>query len=186
MRKIGIIILLVASLGMGAFYLSGQTPSPAEAQNNGMVRVRFVHAVPEVAAIDVYVDGARVVSNLALGEASPHLQTPSRAATVSIRPAGAAFTTAPIASRELNLVTTSGGFGHVSVVFQLDGFAQPTISTVEDLLAPTRTDGARLHVIHAVPDGPAIGIQTDQGAGFLSGAMFNTQVPTVDPADRGV
>lgn len=180
MRKIAIMVLVLGGLLFGCLRLPAAA-SPLAAQNNEGVRVRFVHAVPGVGAVDVYVDGARVLAGLEQGTASPHLHFPIGAAEVHIRPTGADPSSAALASRRANFATTSAGFGHVALVFQLDGFEQATLSTVEDLLAPTRLDGARLHVIHAVPGAAPVDIVTDQGAGFLSGAAFNSPVATVDP-----
>lgn len=174
---VGLLLVLV----LGVVWVQRADVTPAAAQTPALVLVRFVHAFPTDDAVDIYVDNALVVRNLALGAATPHFRLEATTVRVEVRVAGSDRSVAPLTSRDVALNTTAGGFGEVSLVIQPDGFGQPTIRNIEDLLSPTRFGGARLHLMHTVPDVGALEVQLDTGTPFLNGATFSDPIGTLDP-----
>jgi hypothetical protein len=172
-------VTLLAALSLAALLGPTTTPRPARAQN-GEVLLRLVHAIPDQLPIDVYVDGARVAQNLAPGTATPHLRFPAGAAEIVVRRGNSDRNSPVLAQTQLNLATTGGGFGHVALVFQLDGFEQPTLVSYEDILTPTPLGQSRLQVIHAAPGGPNVDVYTAAGAFFVPDVPF-AESTSVDP-----
>lgn len=60
---------------------------PALAQSNALVR--FVHAIPGAASVDIYTDGQLTVSGLGFGQATAHINMPAGTHQISVNPAGA-------------------------------------------------------------------------------------------------
>lgn len=174
---------LLTALLAGVVLLGSNAPAPAKAQATPPVLVRFAHAFPTDTAVDIYVDNALVVGGLARGTATPHVRFDPTTVQIAVREAGADRADAPLTTREVALATTAGGFGHMTLVVQPDGFGQPTIRVIEDLLSPTRFGGSRLHLIHTVPDVAAVDVLLDSGTPFLSGATFSDPIGTLDPPD---
>jgi len=182
MLKIRLLIgVLLAALVLSIWGAMPIHPTPADAQTEPPVLVRFVHAFPIDSAVDVYVDGALVIRDLARGTATTHWRFAPSTALIEMREAGADRNTPPLASRQVAFTTTAVGFGQMAIVLQPDGFGQPTLHVVEDLLSPTRVDGARLHLIHAVPDVPAVDVVLEGGVPFLTDARFSDPIGTLDP-----
>lgn len=181
-RVIAAFALLLTAVTALLFALlspAGAPTAPARAQTDDVL-VRFVHAVPNTPPIDIYIDGARVVQSLSLGSATPHLRFAAGEVEIVVRQGGSNMNTPTITTRTLNLATTGGGFGHVAVVFQLDGFQQPSLTTYEDILTPTNFGNSRLQVIHTVPDGPNLDVYTAAGAFYVPDVAYATST-SVDP-----
>lgn len=155
---------------------------PAAAQGPSTVMVRFIHAFPADTALDIYVDGALVVSGLAYGDSTPHLRLPTVEATVDVRVSGSSPQSSPLARELVSLSSTSRDFGQISLVIQTDNFNLPAIAKIEDLLTPTAVGNGRVHLVHAVPSLGAIDLAVSEtNAPFLSSVAFNEQVGSVDP-----
>ena len=133
------VLLLIALLtGTGLFAQGSTTDS----------LVRFAHAIPGAAAIDVYVDGELTIANLDFGQASNYISAPATDHQITVTPAGAttslweqAFT--PGAGRAFTLVASS--------------FDEPvSFTSFEDILEPLPLGKSRFTTIHAIADGPAV------------------------------
>src|SRR5687767_1987742 len=64
----------------------------ALAQSNGTGQVRFVHAIPGAAAVDIYTDGQLTIANLESGEASLYVQLPAGDHNLTVTQAGVTTT----------------------------------------------------------------------------------------------
>src|SRR5688572_21498336 len=73
------------SIGMLLLVLAFALPASAQG-NNAMVRV--VHASPDAPAVDVYVDGQAVLTNVAFPAISDYLAVPAGAHELAVAPAG--------------------------------------------------------------------------------------------------
>jgi uncharacterized protein YraI len=71
-------LLLLFSIGLAG----------ALAQDEDTGELRFVHVIPGVSAVDVYIDGQLTVSNLGYGEASSYINVPAGSQQVTVRPSG--------------------------------------------------------------------------------------------------
>lgn len=175
-RKLLLLFILILALTVPTLFTDS-----TQAQESPSVLVRFIHAFPADVPLDVYVDDALVARNLDHGETTPHLRFTQGQAQVEVRAAGSDALTVPFAERTVNLVTSSIGFGHVALVIQTDGFNQPAIARIDDLLSPTNIGQARVHLIHAAPDQGSVDLISAAGAPFLQGVAFNASTGTVDP-----
>ena len=178
-----ILILAMVLALAGALLINQEFSNPrADAQDTSTVLVRFIHAFPTDAALDIYVDGALVVNGLSFGESTPHLRLPISEATVDVRIAGSSPQSSPFVRDLVSLTTSSGGFGNIALVIQSDNFSLPAIAKIEDLLTPTSAGKGRLHVIHTAPVlGTVDLVETETNAPFLANIGFNEIIGTVDP-----
>lgn len=158
-----ITILLVLLLVTGAGVLA-QAPDSA--------LVRFVHAIPGAATVDVYVDGQLTAANLDLGEASYYFNLPAAQQQITVTPVGAttalweqSFT--PGAGRAYTLVASS--------------FDEPiAFVPFEDLLDPLPLGRARFTTIHAIADAPAVDVALDDGRSLVVQQAYNQPFGTLD------
>ena len=68
--------------------------------DSGNINFRFIHAIPNVAAVDLYKNSVKIASNIAYKSATEYLTTPVGASdTFAVRLAGALPTVTPIVSR---------------------------------------------------------------------------------------
>jgi hypothetical protein len=141
--------------------------------------VRVIHASPDAPAVDVYVDGARAVANLAFTQASGFLSVPAGARKVAIRPAGAAANSAPVFETELNV--PSGISAEVVALGKLASNFQLGVFPIDRNPLNGR---ARVYVIHAAPTTGAVDILVN-GARVLEKvefAKYNATALNVNPA----
>jgi ribosomal protein S8E len=141
--------------------------------------VRVIHASPDAPAVDVYVDGARAVANLAFTQASGFLSVPAGARKVAIRPAGAAADSAPVFETELNV--PSGISAEVVALGKLAANFQLGVFPIDRNPLNGR---ARVYVIHAAPTTGAVDILVN-GARVLEKvefAKYNATALNVNPA----
>ena len=110
--------------------------------------IRFVHAVPNIGAIDVYIDGANTADNLVYGALSGYLQAPvgdhSLTATIS--------GTASVLWQQT--ITVSSG----STSFIATSVATPTFDAFVDDRGVADFGSDRLLLVHGIEDGPAIDV----------------------------
>ena len=161
---------------LGAFAVAGTPAASAQAEN---AQVRVIHASPDAPAVDVYVNGSKAVSNLAFKDVSPW--TPLPAGTYAIKVTAAGQTEGVI---EANLPVEAGESYSVVAVGNL---ANIQVKVVEDNLSAL--DGkARLQVVHASPNAPAVDVAAKGGAVLVPSLAFPAASGylTVDPMNLDV
>ncbi len=129
---------------------------------DGMAELRVVHASPDAPAVDVYVNqsGTPLVEDLAYGEATLYVEVPSGAYTVQVRPAGASASSSP--AYQSGTIALADGDVLTAVAAGLLGSDAPDdqfriLGLFEDFGSPA-AGNARVRVVHASPDAPAIDI----------------------------
>ncbi|MFW5748736.1 MAG: DUF4397 domain-containing protein [Chloroflexota bacterium] len=175
-RLIRMLTILAALLVLGA----GTTL--AQAEDEGLFR--FVHAVPGVGDVDVYIDGQLSVVDLSFGEGSNYLRVPAGTREVIVRPAG--LTT------ELwrQQVQSTADLPVTLIASSIDPL---TFEVFEDDFTPVAPGTTRLRAIHAIEGAPPVDISsagqpvvTDLAYNSASGG-FDIQADvyplTVDTAD---
>jgi hypothetical protein len=81
---------------MSSFLVKDELERP----DSGLIKFRFVHAIHNVPAVDVYKNATLLASNVAYKSATGYLTTPVGASdTFKIRIAGASPTATPLSSR---------------------------------------------------------------------------------------
>jgi hypothetical protein len=114
-----------------------------------------LHASPDAPAVDIYAGAAKLVSNLAFGGLSGAVQVPPASYELDFKAAGSSATAATLSTPALaageRYLAVASGFLSDEPSFRLlpfgESFAEPGA-------------GARVRVVHASPDAPAVDVGT--------------------------
>ncbi len=139
---------------------------PAAFAQSGSAKVRVIHASPDAPAVDVFVNGNAVLTNVGFFAASPYLDLPAGTYRVQVAPTGAGAGSAVI---DANLTLEAGKAYTVAAVGPVASI-QPQV-IVEDLRAPAAGQ-ARVRVYHFSPDAPAVDVKLASGATLISNLAF--------------
>jgi hypothetical protein len=141
--------------------------------------VRVAHFSPDAPAVDVYVDGDKVLSGVKYPAVSKYLEVPAGSHDLEVRPAGAAASSDPVIKATAQV---KGGAAYtvaaVGALADIQGKIFP-----DDLSAPA-SGKAKVRVIHAAPEVPAVDVAVKDGPTLFEGAKFPsaTDYAAVDPA----
>jgi hypothetical protein len=173
----GFLLLTMLLSFAGPAAAQDATPAPATTQDcttalgigaEGDACVSVVHASPDAPLVDIYVDGQLALSGLGFGWWSEWVALPAGEHQVQVTASGAAPDTAVI---DATLTLESGKAYQVAAT----GFlADITPQVFEADLSELSGDTARVRVIHAVPDAPAVDIAVTGGDVLVSGLEFPT------------
>ena len=141
----------VAALGIGA---------------EGDSCINVVHASPDAPAVDFYLDGELEIEGLEFGAFSGWVAVPAGDHQVQVAASGEAPETAVI---DAALTLESGMAYHVAATGLLAEIT-PQVYPVD--LADPGTDMARVRVIHASPDAPAVDIAVTGGDVLIPSLAF--------------
>jgi len=167
MRKFfGILIVMALCVSVGLVFTN--------AQSDGDAQIRFVHVIPGVAAVDIYVDGQLTVSNLGYGEASGYINVPSGNNQVTVRPGGISTV---LWEQSVNADAETPQLLVASSIDPLE------FVVYDDDLAPISLGTTRFKAIHAIQGGEALDV-TVAGEPVADGWEYLGLVGTFDiPAD---
>lgn len=155
-QPLGIVIaLLTASIAAIAIFASAVSAQSSDAQ------LRVLHASPDAPAVDVYIDGAEAISDLAFDDITDYVSVPSGAHSVQVFPASADGTGDPVIDAD---VTLNAGTDYTVAAVGLLADIEPLV-LVDDNSDPAAGE-AKLRFVHASPDAPAVDIYAD-GAGVV-------------------
>lgn len=140
--------------------------APAAFAQSGTGKVRVIHASPDAPAVDVYVDGSKVLSNVGFFTASAYLDVPAGEHRFQVTPAGAPADQAVIDAR----ATIQAGRAYTVAATGKLADIKPTI--LADNLAAPAAGKAHVRVVHASPDAPAVDIKVKGGPALISGLAF--------------
>jgi len=121
--------------------------------------VRVVHASPDAPAVDIYLDGGAnpAIKGLAFGQATDFIQLVAKAYKIDIRPAGAPATDKPVFSTTVRLPANASV--NLVALGLLGGRGAQRFTVGAFVTDRSATNGkARVEVIHASPDAPAVDI----------------------------
>jgi hypothetical protein len=157
MRRFALALLALFALVMVAPAASAQTEN----------RVRVMHASPDAPNVDIFVNGRAVLTNVPFFAYSDPLSLPDGTYQVVIAPAGAG-TDAAVFVGDL---TVAGGqnltVAAMNFVSNLEVFAY------EEDVSPVPAGQARVRIIHASPNAPAVDIKlAGTDAVVVAGAAF--------------
>ena len=176
-------VVAMAAAGLGLATLIG---SPARAQDatpdatatvpcsevlgvgmTGDACVNIVHASPDAPAVDIYVDGAAAVENLAFGSAAGWVALPAGEHQVQVTPTGEAADAAVIdATVELEA-------DMAYEVAALNPVAEITAAIFPvDLAVSEDMENAAVRVVHASPDAPAVDVAVTGGDVLVENLAF--------------
>lgn len=167
MKRI-LLLMIAASIALAGCFSSSSSSSRTSvglpvAPGQPSAEIRTLHASADAPNVDIYVEGALAVSNLAFGEATSFVQVPAQALQIDIRAAGSAADSAPAFS---TTVAPAADASYTLVAYGLLGgeedlaFDLLTIADDRDLAA----DGFfRLFVLHAALQAGAVDVYLDGG-----------------------
>jgi hypothetical protein len=173
----GIVFLIL----MGAFLVVGQTDArrsrdyedddEMENVRGGFggrswsnARVRAVHLSPDAPAVDIWVNGNKVISNLAFGEYTPYLSVPfSRGqSTYNFKVVPAGLTSPVVINADLKLkpvrdytIVASGRLADIKPI------------VIEDLRPVRPIFNSWVRFVHTSPDAPNVDIAVQNGGPVL-------------------
>ncbi|WP_254765167.1 DUF4397 domain-containing protein [Natrinema marinum] len=138
-----------ASVLAGGEHEHDERSTKDESKDVGGAAVRVAHFSPDAPNVDVYVDGERVLADVAYGDVSPYLELTPGSYTVTITAAGDPETVAFEGE-----VTFGPAFYTVAAIGELGaGTFQPAV-----LLD---AGSALVRLVHASPDAPAVDVYAD-------------------------
>lgn len=149
MKKHSLRTLLVAAVAATSLVVM----SVAASAQAGDAQVRVAHLSPDAPNVDVYVDGEVALSDVSFQTVSDYLSLPAGSYALEVRPAGAAADSEPVIQAD---ATVEAGQAYtVAAVGLLADIAAQVY--VDDVAAPPEGQ-AKVRVIHAAPDVPAVDV----------------------------
>jgi len=145
------------------------TDTPADDDTGTTGNVRVAHFSPDAPDVDVYVDGDRVLSEVPFRAVSDYLEVPTGARTVEITAAGDPDTVAFAGDIEVGEADYT-----VAAVGELtDGDTEFRPLVLEDDNSDVGDDTARVRMVHASPDAPAVDVTVaSSGNALYDGVPF--------------
>lgn len=128
--------------------------------------INVVHASPDAPAVDVYLDGELALSGLEFGSFSGWVPVPAGDHQVQVTAAGEPIDTAVI---DATLTLDEGAAHEVAATGLLENIT-PQVYPMD--LSPLEGDMARVRVIHASPDAPAVDVAVTGGDVLISNLEF--------------
>jgi hypothetical protein len=162
---------------LAALVLGASAVVPGQAADEA--RVRVLHASPDAPSVDVYANGARVLSNVPFKAASDYLSVPAGDYTFEVRPAGAAAGSAPVLSVKAQLNANTD-----YTVAAVDRLAQIKSRIFVDNNAAPAVGKAHVQILHASPDAPNVDIALKGGSVLVPNLPFGEQKGPL-PVDAG-
>lgn len=124
-------------------------------------RLRVAHASPDAPNVDVSLGGERVLADVPFGAVSSYLEVPAGTATATITPAGD-----PDTAVFEGAVTVEADTDYtVAAIGELSGETfRPQVLVDDNEIKRGR---ARVRIVHASPDAPAVDVTVDNAASTL-------------------
>ena len=129
--------------------------------------VNIVHASPDAPAVDIFVDGALAVENLAFGAATGWVALPAGEHQVQVAPTGEAADAAVIDANVELMADMAYEVAAVGPVAEITAAIFPV-----DLSVSEDAENAAVRVIHASPDAPAVDVAVKGGDVLLENLAF--------------
>ncbi len=171
MRKMWLLPILSLSLVAAAC----GDDSPTSASSTSAAQVRVAHLSPDAPAVDVWVDGAVVLSGVPFQAISSYLSVPAGSRRIQVTPAGRSTpvvidATLDLAGGTPYTVAATGRLSAIAPLPLLDD-RNPTASR------------AKVRFVHAAPDAPAVDIAVAGGPILFSNVAFRGSAgyAAVDP-----
>lgn len=151
---------------------------PSVFAQGGSAKVRVVHASPDAPAVDVFVDGNKVLTNVPFFTASDYLDVPTGEHRFQVSPTGQPASaavidaTATVAAGKAYSVVATGKVADIKGTILADNLAAPAAGK------------AHVRVVHASPDTPAVDVKVKGGPTLISNLVFPTASDYL-PVDAG-
>ena len=152
------------TLGAGTAVGSHHESADASVSGSGGERVglRAAHLVADAPAVDVYVDGRQIVSELSYRSVTGYRSVPAGEHTVTVTPAGEE--TATIVEETVSLTADPRRYA-LAVAGQSTG-DRPTPLVLPDATSAHDPSTTTVRVIHALPDAPPVTVSAGDATLF--------------------
>ena len=138
-----------------------------------IAQVRVIHAIPDAPAVDVFVDGNRVLEGVEFKDISDYLELDPGEYTFAVAPAGEGRESAVLeqqATLEADTAYTVAAGGRLD--------SPEAFIFIDETEAPSG-DQVRLRAVHLAPDAPAVDIAAD-GDVLVEGLEFGSASDYLD------
>lgn len=135
--------------------------------NTGDARIRVFHASPDAPAVDVWVDGARAIENLAFESLTGYVGLPAGTYRIQAEPAGANGAGPFVVDANLSFDASTD---YTVIATNVLASLTPII-LVDDNAAPA-AGNAKVRFFHGSPDAPAVDIALTGGPVLVPGTEF--------------
>jgi hypothetical protein len=168
--RIGLAVVLLVSAFAFAFSISIKNAS-AQA---GQAQVRVAHMSPDAPAVDIYVDGNKALSNVAFKAVSNYLPLPAGEHRFEVRAAGAPATDKAVIDAKATVEA-----GKAYTVAATNELAKITPLVLVDDVAAPGAGKAKVRVVHASPDAPAVDVAVKGGPVLINNLAFGKASDTL-------
>ncbi len=140
------------------------------AAQNATAQVRFLHVIPGVSGLDIYINSNLSAANLSFSEATGYISAPAGELKVRVTLNGVTSTLFE------QTITTAGDEAFTLIASSTDPLS---FDVYRDDLNPLDLGTSRFNVIHAVKGGPALDFQAD-GQTIITGLAYKDFLNTID------
>ena len=147
-------VIAASLLALSALGAAAQSPSADPMANDAWVRV--LHASPDAPNVDVYANGAEILTDVPFGAISDYLEVPAGEYQIQVFAAGSD----PAAGGAVNDAKLTFAAGTKTTVAATNNVATIEAQVIADAPAPV-ADMAQVRVVHLSADAPAVDIAPD-------------------------
>ncbi len=167
MLKIRNVLLLMSAAFVMAFATGCSDDDNPTIPVTPTTNLRVVHTSYDAPAVDVWIDGAVAISNLAYGQSSGYAEVPAGMRNIQVTPTGQ--TSPVVIDADLNIEEANE-----YTVAAVDVLADISALVAVDDREPSASQ-AKVRFLHASPDAPAVDIKLNSGSGpaVFSDVSFN-------------
>lgn len=171
---------LIATVAILAIALVGCSDDNENPISNTVTNasLRVAHLSPDAPAVDIWVDGTRVLEDVSYKTFSDYLDVPAGAHNVQVTPAGA---TTPVVINADVTLTEDVSYTVAATGLLNDGDLSPIV-LVDDRTPQSGT--AQVRFVHASADAPAVNVGVTSGATLFSDVEFR-EASTYLSVDQG-
>ena len=157
-------LVALTSLGVAA---QSTSPGTSAAPSADTAKVRVLHASPDAPAVDVYADGAPILTDVAFGTISDYLVVPAGEHRIQVFATGAD----PVADTAVIDAKLTFAAGTMTTVAATEKLASIKAQVIADAPAPV-ADKAQIRVVHLSADAPAVDVAPDGAAPIVSALAY--------------
>jgi hypothetical protein len=163
-----------AAVALAAFAAITLFASPAGAADNDGY-VRLAHLSPDTPAVDVYLKPQagngkqQKFPGVAYGVMSPYLRLPTGTYSVAMRPAGAAESTDPVLTTQVDVAS-----GQAYTVAGVGRYADLGLRVLKDDLKLPDANESKVRIIQASVRAPVLNVGVQNGPTIADGVQFAT------------
>jgi len=160
-------VIAASLLSVSAIGVTAQSPSAEPMADTAKVRV--LHASPDAPAVDIYANGAEILSDVPFGVISDYLEVPAGEYQIQV------FVASPDPATEGAVIDAMLTFaaGTMTTVAATNDVATIEAQVIIDAPAPV-ADMAQIRVVHFSADAPAVDIAPDGAEPIVAALAYPT------------